>query len=455
VDVEILPGSTVGGEAIVPGDKSIAHRWLILAATATGRSRLAGLPPSLDVLSTARCLSALVPKARPSLDIFARRTGAVVEGGGSTWNADSMPTRRSTLEVEAEGRSAIAPSLAPLDCGNSGTSMRLLAGVLSSAPFLSTLTGDGSLSRRPMERVARPLRDMGAAIVTTDGHAPVEIEGASLTGITFVPEVPTAQVKSAVILAGLAARGETIVRELVPTRDHTERALAALGAPIDVEPGEIRLRAFQHDGFDGSVPGDPSSAAFLIAAAALTGSSLEIHEVGLNPSRLHFLEVMRRMGIVTTCTTEHETVGEPVGTIEVAPCSGVLPTRVAAEEIALVIDEIPVLAAIATHARSDSWFIGAGELRVKESDRLEALTRGVRALGGIAAGEGDDLVIGGGGLAGGRIEIDGDHRIAMAMTVSALGADAPVVIAGIEAAEVSFPGFVQALAALGAEIEER
>ena len=331
--------------------------------------------------------------------------------------------------------------------------MRLLAGVLAAAPFGSVLTGDPSLSARPMERVATPLRVMGASIETTEGHAPLRIRGAPLHGERFEPEVPSAQVKSAILFAGLAADGTTAVRERAPTRDHTERALEALGAPVESRDGEVRIRRFQHGGFDGHVPGDPSSAAFLIAAAALTGSRLTIAGVGLNPSRLRFLDVMERMGIVTRCVVEGSEVGEPVGSIEVEPCEGLRAVRVGADELPLVIDEVPVLAALAIHAASDSWFLDAAELRVKESDRLGAITRTVRDLGGAAADEGNDLVIAGGGLEGGRTTSGGDHRIAMAMAVAALGAHAPSRIDGMEAADVSFPGFAETLGRLGARIE--
>ena len=265
--------------------------------------------------------------------------------------------------------------------------------------------------------------------------------------------MPTAQVKSAVLFAGLAAEGVTEVREPVPTRDHTERALVSLGAPITIQPGEISLRAYQHPSFAATVPGDPSSAAYLIAAAALTGSPLVLRDVGLNPSRLHFLDVMGRMGIVTTQTMERDEVGEPVGTIEVQPCPGITATRVEAAEVPLVVDEVPVLAALAVHAQADTWFVGAGELRVKESDRLAAIVAGLRALGGDAGDEGDDLVIAGGGLAGGRVGGDGDHRIAMAMAVAALAARGPSRVDGIDAADVSFPGFTRTLRDLGASIE--
>jgi 3-phosphoshikimate 1-carboxyvinyltransferase len=455
MDAEIRPGSRLRGVARVPGDKSIAHRWLLLAATGEGRSRIVGPPPSLDVRSTAACLAEVAPKPRASLHVFASNAGSAVEGGRSTWNDEGLDAPPAVLEVEGEGRARLVEPRGDLDCGNSGTSMRLLAGVLAAAPFTSILTGDDSLSRRPMERVARPLREMGAGVRTDDGHAPVRITGGDLHGITFAPEVPSAQVKSAVLLAGLAAAGVTAVREPAPTRDHTERALEALGAPIERSDHEIRLRAYEHGAFDGTVPGDPSSAAFLIAAAALTGSSLTIEDVGLNPTRLHYLDVMARMGITTETDVARHEVGEPVGTITVRPTSEVRPVRIEPEELPLVIDEVPVLAALAAHASGESWFLGAGELRVKESDRLAALVDAIGALGGMAADEGDDLVIAGGGLAGGSADPRRDHRIAMALVVAALAAEAPVRVRGVEAAVVSFPGFVETLRSIGAAVEVR
>ena len=453
MDIVTSPGGSLRGSCSVPGDKSIAHRWLLLAATASGHSRLVGVPVSLDVRSTAACLSKIVGKARPSLDLFIRRAVSTVEGGGSTWNPQTSTPVSPPLALEGDGRSGLTAPDGPLDCGNSGTSMRLLAGLLAAAPFRIVLIGDPSLSCRPMERVAQPLRAMGADITTEDGHAPVVVGGGDLAGIRFAPAVPSAQVKSAVLLAGLAAEGVTTVCEPVATRDHTERALAALGAPVDVDVAGIHVERYQHDGFDGSVPGDPSSAAFLIAAAALTGSAITITGVGLNPSRLHYLDVMARMGIRTRCTVEETSVGEPIGTIEVAASGGVAPVRVEPSELPSIIDEVPVLAAIAVHAKGDSLFLGASELRVKETDRARAVSEGIRSLGGVAADEGPDLVIGGGGLVGGRVDAAGDHRMAMAFAVAALGATAPCRIAGIEAADVSFPGFAQTLRSLDALIE--
>ena len=255
------------------------------------------------------------------------------------------------------------------------------------------------------------------------------------------------------MLAGLDADGETTVVEPEPTRDHTERALRALGGPVVLDGSTITVSRFQQEGFDGSVPGDPSSAAFVIAAAALTGSEVTIEGVGLNPTRLHFLDVMARMGVHTERRIERSEVGEPVGDLWVAPCPGLRPVRVAASEIASVIDEIPILAMLAQHADGDSWFLGVAELKVKESDRLAAIAEGILDLGGHAGAEGADLVVAGGGLDGGTGRSGGDHRMAMALMVAALRARGPVEVDGVESADVSFPGFVPTLNALGASIE--
>ncbi|MBI3648826.1 MAG: 3-phosphoshikimate 1-carboxyvinyltransferase [Actinobacteria bacterium] len=451
--VRIEPGPTLSGATSVPGDKSIAHRWLILAATARGRSRIAGLPSSLDIRSTAGCLAQLSPKARPALDAWALEVAAQQKAHGSTWNLTSTDAVPPGLEVEGEGRDELAAPSRALDCGNSGTAMRLLAGTVAAAPFRCELVGDASLSARPMQRVAEPLRLMGATVHTTGDHAPLVVEGGPLRGIRYSTRTPSAQVKGAVLLAGLTAEGETTVEESAPTRDHTERVLAALGAPVRVEGDAVTVGRFQHGGIEATVPGDPSSAAFLIAAAALTGSDLEIERVGLNPSRTRFLEVMSRMGVRTQMEVEGEELAEPVGTIRVRGSGDLAGTRVGPDELPLVIDEVPVLALLAAHARGETSFLGAGELRVKESDRLAGLAEGIRAMGGDSGAEGDDLVVAGFGLRGGTADARGDHRLAMAFAVASLAAGEPCEIDGMEAAEVSFPGFVDALRALGASIE--
>jgi 3-phosphoshikimate 1-carboxyvinyltransferase len=451
----VRPGTTVSGELGVPGDKSIAHRWIILASIAEGASRLREVPAALDVRSTGACVAKLVPRARPSLDLWVRTGPDAVEGGGSTWNGGGPHPAGSALEVEGEGLDGLREADTPLDCGNSGTTMRLLTGLVAGRPFRTVLTGDESLSTRPMERVAAPLRAMGAVIGTDRGHAPVSVDGRSLIGARTELTVPSAQVKSALLLAGLSASGTTTVVETTATRDHTERALAALGVPIEVDGRAVSLTSAAFPGFDARVPGDPSSAAFLIAAAALGGAGLQILEVGLNPSRLHFLDVLARMGVHVERVVEREELGEPVGRLILGQARELVATDVTADEIPLVIDEVPVLAALAAHARGTSRFLATAELRVKESDRVAALAGGIVALGGRAEQDGDDLIVLGQGLAGGNATSHRDHRIAMALAVAALAADSTCSIEGIDAAAVSFPGFPEAIRSLGANIEVR
>ena len=451
--IVVVPGGRIEGDTSVPGDKSIAHRWLILAATARGASRLVGLPPSLDVRSTASCLAALTGTARPALEAWARNGPASAEGHGSTWNDEDVVPNSAALEVEAEGRSALVEPPHALDCGNSGTAMRLLAGVVAGSPFRTLLVGDASLSTRPMDRVAEPLREMGAEVETTDGHPPVTVVGGSLRGVRYDATAPSAQVKSAILLAGLAANGPTTVVEPVQTRDHTERALGTLGVTVVREGPSVTIDPFQHRGFEGAVPGDPSSAAFLVAAAAVTGSGVAIHGVGLNPTRIAFLKVLGRMGVRSSTQVVREELGEPVGDLIVEPGDRLVGTRVGAGELPSVIDEIPALAAVAAAARGESRFEGAAELRLKESDRLGGIARGLVGLGGHAGVEGEDLVVAGSGLRGGRAGSLGDHRLAMAFAVAALAAEGPSRIMGAEAAAVSYPGFFQQLAAIGAVLE--
>jgi len=301
--------------------------------------------------------------------------------------------------------------------------------------------------------VAEPLRAMGARILTTDGHAPLTVRGGGLAGIRHASAVPSAQAKGAVLLAGLVADGATVVAESAPTRDHTERLLAALGAPVEDAGGRIAVRAFQHDGFDADVPGDVSSAMFLVAAAAVTAGDVHIDDVGLNPTRTAALDVARRMGMRVTTEERGASLGEPFGRVVVVADDAPAPIVVDGTELPLLIDEVPALAAIAAHADGDTRFEDAHELRVKESDRLSALADGIRELGGTASVDGDALVLHGGGVAGGTTDARGDHRLAMAFVVTALAGRGPSVITGIESADVSFPGFLRVLAALGADLE--
>ena len=450
--MEISRGRSFGGLIRVPGDKSIGHRWLLLAATARGRSELEGLPAALDVRSTARVCAALVRgDAAAALEGWA--SNPPVAGDGERSTANKSEPRRMSLMLEVRGRDALEASPSALDCGNSGTTMRLSAGVVAASPFRSVLIGDASLSERPMERIAEPLRAMGASVATEAGRPPVTVQGGRLTGITYRSPVPSAQVKSAVLLAGVAADGKTLVSEPAPTRDHTERALGALGAGIEVTSAGIRVERFQHEGFRARVPGDLSSATFLLAAALASGGRIEVEGVGLNPSRSHVLAILERMGATVQVEVEGSELGEPVGRLTLDGSHGVGGTVVAAEELPLVIDEVPVLAALAAVAAGSTTFEGAAELRVKESDRLTGTLALVRALGGGAEIEGDDLMVAGGGLAGGvLVDPGGDHRMAMAAAVAGCASERPVRIEHADVVDVSFPTAFRTLARLGAEV---
>ncbi len=430
------------GEVRVPGDKSIAHRWLILAGTAQGSSEVRDLPASLDVRSTASCLAGLLPELRMDLLAFAR-------------SPEDDPEPTVGLALDGAGFGSLQPPESPLFCGNSGTTARLLSGLLAGQAFESVLDGDHSLRRRPMERVAHPLRLMGADVRTDDGTPPVTVLGGFLNGIEYETPEPSAQVKSAVLLAGLQADGTTTVIEPASTRDHTERALQALGAPLTVEPRRVSVRRFQHSGFAGSIPGDASSAAFLAAAAALVpGSEVVIHGMGLNSTRASWVRHLERMGASIQGRMEGEELGEPVGSLLARAGDGLTGIVLSADETAEAIDEVPVLAAVAAHAAGESRFEGADELRVKESDRLNGMAEGIRGLGGEAAVEGDTLVVAGGGLSGGVALGHEDHRLVMAFAVGALAARGECVIDGGEWAGISFPGFVPVLRELGAEVTE-
>lgn len=432
----VEPSGPLQGRVTVAGDKSIAHRWLMLAAAAEGTSELTGLPQSHDVRSTAACLLRVAP---------------VAERGLAAW-LEGRSGRGA--RITGNGFDGFAETDSVLDCGNSGTTMRLLAGLLAGRPFGSVLDGDASLIRRPMERVAEPLRALGADVGTEDGHAPVSIRGGSLKGGRIEIPVPSAQVKGAVLLAGVQADGTTELVQPGPTRDHTERALEALGASVELTDRALRVRAFQHSAFEGEVPGDISSAAFVMCAAAiLEGSNIEIEKVGTNPSRLAFLEVLERAGARVEVETMEESVGEPIGVIRLRSES-LKPFTVHADELPRVVDEVPALAAVAARAVGTSRFEGAGELRMKESDRLEGLALGLRSLG-VDAEDGDDgLVIDGGEIEGGTADGQDDHRLVMALAIAALGAREPSVVEGAEWSAISFPGFAETLVRLGAMIDE-
>jgi 3-phosphoshikimate 1-carboxyvinyltransferase len=413
--------SRVAGRVRVPGDKSISHRYAMLAAIAEGDSHLSGYAPGADCAATLACVEALGVRV----------------------------SRGRTITISGNGPRGLRAPSAPLDAANSGTSMRLLAGLLAAHPFTSVIGGDASLSRRPMRRVIEPLTRMGAAIDAHDGRPPLTIHGASLRAITHQPDVPSAQVKSAVLLAGLHADGRTAVKEPTPTRDHTERALEAFGGRVIREgdlvavDGAQRLRAIT-----ASVPGDISSALFWLALAAGTpDSDLTIEGVGLNPSRTAVFDVLRRAGarIDPEVTTG---VGEPSGDLRVRfanPAS----FEITPDEVPLMIDEIPGLAALAAMQPGVTMTVrGAKELRVKESDRIAMLARGFGGLGVRVDEYEDGFTIHGGPPSGGEADAAGDHRLAMAFAIAATRAAGSTTISGASSVDVSYPGFFDELARL-------
>jgi 3-phosphoshikimate 1-carboxyvinyltransferase len=412
----------VRGRLNVPGDKSISHRYAILAALASGRTRIVGYAPGADCRSTLACLGRLGVETEPGPEHAVTVLGRKPEG--------------------------LRSSRDPLDAGNSGTTMRLLAGVAAGRPFTTQLTGDASLSRRPMRRIIEPLARMGARLEAVDGHAPLTVRGAPLHGIRFAPDVPSAQVKSAVLLAGLQAVGTTVVEEPCPTRDHTERALVAFGARLERRPGAIVLEGAQALGARTvRVPGDFSSAAFfLVAAAALPGSRVEIEDVGLNPTRTALLGVLRRFGAHVQVIGTGEEAGELRGTV-VVEGDQTNEIDIAPDEVPLLIDELPAIAALAAHG-GEVRVSGAAELRVKESDRIATLVAGFRSLGIDADERADGFVVhgaAGGNVPGGAADARGDHRMAMAFAIAALGGRRASFVEGADSVAISYPGFFDTL----------
>ena len=418
----VRPSARAAGRLRVPGDKSISHRYAMLAALADGVSHIQGYLTGEDCLATLDCL---------------RKLGVTVRH-----------TPRGEVEVEGRGVAGLQAPAAPLDAANSGTSMRLLAGVVAGHGFRTVLGGDASLSRRPMRRVIAPLTEMGAAIASQDGRPPLTIDGARLQGITHRPEVPSAQVKSAVLLAGLQADGETIVIEPVATRDHTERAMHAFGAVVDSADGRIRIRGGQRlRARELTVPGDVSSATFWIALAAGTpGGDIEIDGVGLNPTRTAMIDVARRAGAQIETALDTEGAGEPVGRLRVrygTPRS----FEITPAEVPLLIDEVPALAALGAMLPDGATMSvrGAAELRVKESDRITCLAAGFRAMGSDVEEFPDGFRLTSRPLSGGSVDAAGDHRLAMAFALAATRAAAPTTIHGASSVNVSYPGFFDAL----------
>jgi 3-phosphoshikimate 1-carboxyvinyltransferase len=427
----IAPARRVAGQIRVPGDKSISHRALMLGAIADGTTHVDGLLRGADCLATWAALETL------GVPIRAERNGY--------------------LQIEGQGMHGLKAPAAALDFGNSGTAMRLMAGVLSAQHFDSILTGDRSLRARPMERVAVPLRAMGANVVTDDGKAPIRIGGgAALHGIDYRLPVASAQVKSALLLAALYAQGRTTLHSPAPTRDHTERMLGAMGVAVErsadgrtvAVDGPAVLRAT-----DIEVPGDFSSAAFFVVAACLgAADGLLIESVGVNPTRTGLLDVLVAMGGRIERRNERVTCGEPVADlyVEQSLLHGV---DVPADAVPLMIDEFPILFVAAAAARGRTTVRGADELRHKESDRLAVMAEALRRLGRPVIEHADGLTVEGGPLGGGRIDSHGDHRVAMALAVAGLISDAPLHVLQTELVGTSFPGFAALANGCGLAIE--
>lgn len=417
--MELSRAERFRGRFRAPGDKSISHRLAILGALAEGPTRISNYGPGADVAATLACLA--------QLGVSVRREG-------------------NDVEIDGRGSGAWRPAAQPLDTGNSGSTFRILLGALAGRPLRATLVGDASLSRRPMERVAEPLRAMGARIETTEGHAPVTIEGGGLSPVDWTLRVASAQLKTAILLAGMQCPGTTRVSEPAPSRDHTERLLPAFGMPVVRDglscsvSGGGALR-----GVTMRVPGDPSSAAFLVLAAVVCpDSDVTVEDVLLNPTRIGFLEALREMGADVSWEAERE-APEPVGSIR-ARSSGLRGITLDPTRLPALIDEVPALSVAAACAEGRTEISGAGELRVKESDRISALAEGLGAMGAAVEERPDGLVIEGGPrLRGARVRAHDDHRIAMALSVAALVAEGTTLVEGAECVGVSFPAFYECL----------
>jgi 3-phosphoshikimate 1-carboxyvinyltransferase len=419
--VIVRPARNVRGSVSLPGDKSISHRYAMLAAIADGPSRLENYSTGADCASTLSCLHTL----------------------GVKWERNDPG---NVIAVQGSGPLLTAPSQ-PLDCGNSGSTIRMLSGILVAQKFTSEMAGDESLSRRPMERVIAPLTVMGARITSQNGRPPLRITGANLKGIQYKMPVASAQVKTCLLFAGLLAEGETQIEEPLRTRDHGEVALRAFGAHLERKGNVMRIRGGQRlCGIDARVPGDLSSAAFFLCAAALfPGSQLTITSLLMNPTRARLLDILMQLGLSISVTQLEEVHGELVGTLQVEGGS-LKGAIICGADTAALIDEIPVLAAIAAYTEQGIEVRDAKELRVKESDRIACLATNLRAMGAELEEREDGLKIPGGQtLHGAELESFGDHRIAMAFSIAALRAQGETLIRGSECAAISYPAFFSTL----------
>jgi 3-phosphoshikimate 1-carboxyvinyltransferase len=419
----VSPGGTIDGVIELPGDKSISHRYAILAALAEGTSEISNYAAAADCQSTLACVRGL---------------------GVEVTSANEL------VRIAGKGLDGLREPKRTLDAENSGSTMRMLAGVLAGQRFASKITGDGSLRKRPMRRVMDPLRQMGAEIRSAEGdRAPLEIRGGNLRGIDYTPPTPSAQVKSAVLLAGLFADGITTARESIATRDHTEVALREFGATLDGARGAISIRPRPKlTARQLGVPSDLSTAVFLIGATlVLPGSSLLLHNVGLNPTRSRVLDFFNSIGAPVRIATVEMRNGELVGDVSVrhAPIEG---GEISGSKVAEMIDELPMLAALGPYTEKGIEIHDAQELRVKESDRIAALAEGLRRMGAKVEEFPDGLRVEGrsaGKLRGAKVDPHGDHRIAMALSVAALGAEGDTAVLDAECVAVSFPGFFSTL----------
>lgn len=429
--LHIQPCQVLRGSATVPGDKSISHRTLLLGAIAEGVSRVHNWLPAADCQATLNAVRAL---------------GVTVE--------QPSPTE---LLVHGVGWRGLRPPAAPIDCRGSGTTMRLLAGILAGQPFTSTLDGHAGLRRRPMERVAIPLREMGATVETRDGCPPLAVTGGNLRGIDYRLPVASAQVKSAILLAGLYAEGQTVVRQPGPARDHTERMLKAQGADLVVQDAEtvITLTPSSQSLAPCSltIPADFSSAAFPLVAALLAPSAdLRLEGVGVNPTRTGLLDVLRQMGAEIASLNQANQGGEPVADLQVRG-SRLRGVEVGGNTVVRMIDEFPILAVAATQAQGETLVRDAHELRLKETDRIAAVVAELRTLGASIEERADGFwVRGPTRLRGARVQGHGDHRLAMALVVAGLIADGETVVEGVEVIADSFPGFIDLMQDLGADL---
>jgi 3-phosphoshikimate 1-carboxyvinyltransferase len=420
--MRIEPVPSLVAHVAVPGDKSISHRAVLIGAVCEGETVISGFGRSTDTEATIAAVRAL--------------------------GADVVDEEVDVVRVHGVGLGGLRQPDAPVDCGNAGTLMRLLAGLLAGQRGRFELTGDASLCARPMERVAEPLMRMGARVETTDGHAPLVVEGAALRAIDYELPVPSAQVKSAVLLAGVQAEGSTTVVEQIPTRDHTERLLERAGAGVTRRPTSVTVeRETRLQLSEVEIPGDLSSAApFFVAAAIVPGSAVTVHGVGLNPRRMGLLDILEKMGAKIAIYNRRSIGGEPAGDVEVRT-SDLVGATVSAEDVPALVDELPLLAVAACHARGDTVVHGASELRHKESDRLEAIVDELRRIGGHVRATSDGFRIKGvpSRLRGGVVDARGDHRLAMLGAVAGVGSREGVELRGAEVVETSFPGFFDVL----------